>query len=45
MQSDDLKDAGLKATQPRLKILSTLEQNRERHNERRGRLPGADGHR
>ena len=31
MQSDDLKDAGLKATQPRLKILSILEQNRDRH--------------
>ena len=31
MQSNDLKDAGLKATQPRLKILSILEQNRERH--------------
>ena len=31
MQSDDLKDVGLKATQPRLKILSILEQNRERH--------------
>ena len=31
MQSDNLKDAGLKATQPRLKILSILEQNRERH--------------
>ena len=31
MQSDDLKDAGLKATQPRIKILSILEQNRDRH--------------
>lgn len=31
MQSDDLKDAGLKATQPRIKILSILERNRERH--------------
>ena len=31
MQSDDLKDAGLKATQPRLKILNMLEQNRDRH--------------
>ena len=31
MQSDELKDAGLKATQPRLKILSVLEQNRDRH--------------
>ena len=31
MQSDDLKDVGLKATQPRLKILSILEQNRDRH--------------
>ena len=31
MQSDDLKDAGLKATQPRLKILSILEQNRDQH--------------
>ena len=31
MQSDELKDAGLKATQPRLKILSILEQNRDRH--------------
>ena len=31
MQSDELKDAGLKATQPRLKILSILEKNRDRH--------------
>ena len=31
MQSDDLKDVGLKATQPRLKILSILEQHRDRH--------------
>ena len=31
MKSDDLKDAGLKATLPRLKILSILEQNQERH--------------
>ena len=31
MQSDELKDVGLKATQPRLKILSILEQNRDRH--------------
>lgn len=31
MQSEELKDAGLKATQPRLKILSILEQNRDRH--------------
>ena len=31
MQSEDLKDVGLKATQPRLKILNVLEQNRERH--------------
>jgi len=31
MQSEELKDVGLKATQPRLKILSVLEQNRERH--------------
>ena len=31
MQSDELKDVGLKATQPRLKILNVLEQNRERH--------------
>ena len=31
MQSDDLKDVGLKATQPRLKILSILEQNRDQH--------------
>ena len=31
MQSDDLKDVGLKATQPRLKILSVLEQHRDRH--------------
>ena len=31
MQSEELKDVGLKATQPRLKILNVLEQNRERH--------------
>ena len=31
MQSDELKDVGLKATQPRLKILSILEQHRDRH--------------
>ena len=31
MQSDDLKHVGLKATQPRLKILSVLEENRDRH--------------
>ena len=31
MQSDDLKGAGLKATQPRLKILAVLEQNRDQH--------------
>ncbi len=31
MQSEELKDVGLKATQPRLKILSVLEQNRDRH--------------
>ena len=31
MQSEELKDAGLKATQPRLKILSILERNRDQH--------------
>ena len=31
MQSEELKVVGLKATQPRLKILNVLEQNRERH--------------
>ena len=31
MQSEELKDVGLKATQPRLKILSVLEQHRDRH--------------
>ena len=31
MQSEDLKDAGLKATQPRIKILSILERHRGRH--------------
>ena len=31
MESDDLKKAGLKATQPRLRILSILEQNADRH--------------
>ena len=31
MQSEELKDAGLKATQPRIKILNVLEQNREQH--------------
>ena len=31
MQTEDLKDAGLKATQPRIKILNVLEQNRDRH--------------
>ena len=31
MQTEDLKDAGLKATQPRLKILNVLERNRDRH--------------
>ena len=31
MQSNDLKGVGLKATQPRLKILSVLEKNREQH--------------
>ena len=31
MDSIELKKAGLKATQPRLRILSVLEQNSERH--------------
>ena len=31
MQGNELKEAGLKATQPRLKVLSVLEQNQERH--------------
>ncbi len=31
MESDDLKKAGLKATLPRLRILSILEQNADRH--------------
>jgi len=31
MESEDLKKAGLKATLPRLRILSILEQNADRH--------------
>jgi len=31
VQSEELKDVGLKATQPRLKILAVLEQHRDRH--------------
>ncbi|MBF2758711.1 MAG: ferric iron uptake transcriptional regulator [Ectothiorhodospiraceae bacterium AqS1] len=31
MENDDLKDVGLRATRPRLKILSILEHHRPRH--------------